>query len=564
MRIAPRSVVLRFSRVSCPGRADIHVCPAKSGISGRQECLPHPRHFLLPRVRKVGFSIALLLGCVWTVSVFAAEKNSSYNAALESLKASELVGQVSQLADPDMEGREAGTRGGKAAGDYLADQYGKAHLRGKGDDDGFFQSFAPNFRNVLAMLPGSDPKLRDQIIIVCAHYDHIGYGGRGMSLDAYGDIHPGADDNASGASTVLELAKAFTLLSEPPKRSILFINWDAEEKGLLGSKHWVAHPTVPLNQVVAGINLDMVGRLRDGKILVVGSRSGSGWRRLLSVHNDGPTLEMEFSWLIKANADHYPLFEHDIPVLLFHTGSHKDYHRATDLAKYINSNGMQEISRMLFGVLYDLANEPTTPAFRAAARHETPETEKAVLAQIARPADRLGVGWVDDAATSGGIVVAQIKEDSPAERAGLKIGDCIVRFAGRDIRKDEDFFGAVSAADSPASMTVKRSGEKKPLDLKVTLDGSPLRWGIMWRVDDAEPGALILTHVISGSAAARAGLLAGDRIYQVAGRNFADEADFALLAKTPSDSVQLLIERDSRVRMITIQFRQTEPLKRAA
>ena len=127
---------------------------------------------------------SLLFCCAWAVPLRAAEKSSSYHAALESIKADDLGQYVGHLAAPALEGREAGTRGGKAAGDYLADQYARLHLHGGGEQGGFFQPFAPNFRNVLAMLPGSDPKLRDQVIIVCAHYDHIGYGGRGLSLDA--------------------------------------------------------------------------------------------------------------------------------------------------------------------------------------------------------------------------------------------------------------------------------------------------------------------------------------------------------------------------------------------
>ena len=217
---------------------------------------------------------AVLFCCTWTVSVHAVEKNSSYRAALESIQADELSEQVGRLADAAMEGREAGTRGGRAAADYLADQYARLHLRGAGVEGGFLQPFAPNFRNVLAILEGGDPQLRDQVIVVGAHYDHVGYGGRGYSLGPYGYIHPGADDNASGTAAVLELAEAFTVLSGPPKRSILFAAWDAEEKGLLGSKHWVAHPTVPLDRVAAAVNLDMVGRLRDEHLIVFGSRSG--------------------------------------------------------------------------------------------------------------------------------------------------------------------------------------------------------------------------------------------------------------------------------------------------
>ena len=515
------------------------------------------------RIPDLSFSLlVILLSCrVGAIPLCAAEKNSSYHAALESIKAADLGEYVGHLASPELEGREAGTQGGKAAGDYLVEHYNRLHLKGCGENDGFFQPFAPNFRNVLAMLPGSDPKLRDQVIVVCAHYDHIGYGGRGLSLDAYGEVHPGADDNASGTSAVLELAHAMTILAEPPKRSILFAHWDAEEKGLLGSKHWAANPTIPLDRVVAGLNLDMVGRLRNNHLILVGTRSGAGWRRLLSSQNDAG-FKIDFPWELKANADHYSLFEHEIPVLLFHTGMHDNYHRSSDLAKFINTQGMRDVTRMLFGVVCQLANGPT-PAFRAAAREETAETEKA-LDQIEKPADRLGVGWIEDAAVSGAVVVSSVAPGSAAERAGLHPGDRIVRFDGRQIRNDDDFYGAVSQAANPAALTVKRVGKEKPLSLTATLAGNPLRWGMMWRVDDAEPDAVILTYVVSGSSAAKAGLVPGDRIYQVGGRDFADEATFVRLTKTAAESLPLLVERDGRLRRVTLQSRQAEPLKRAA
>ena len=251
-------------------------------------------------------------------------------------------------------------------------------------------------------------------------------------------------------------------------------------------------------------------------------------------------------------------------MLLFHTGMHDNYHRASDLAKFINKQGVREITRMLFAVVYDLANSPATPAFRAAAREETPETEKAILDQVEKPADRLGVGWTEDAAVSGGVVVRAVAPNSPAERAGLRPGDRIVRFDGRQLRSDDDFYAAVSAAASPAAMIVKRPGKEKPLALGATLAGDPLRWGMTWRVDDAEPGTIILTYVVHGSAAARAGLVAGDRIYRVGGRDFADEPAFVRLTKTPAESLPLLVERDGRLRNVTLQFRQAEPLKRAA
>jgi len=502
--------------------------------------------------------------CVWLVSARAVEKNSSYRAALESIKAEELSQYVGHLADDAMEGREAGGRGGRAAGDYLAEQYARIHLPGAGVNGGYFQPFPPNFRNLLAILRGSDPQLHDQVIVVGAHYDHIGYGGHGLSLGPYGYIHPGADDNASGTAAVLELAKAFTILSTAPKRSILFAAWDAEEKGLLGSKHWIADPTVPLDRVAVALNLDMIGRLRDEHLIVFGARSGYGWRRLISSQNDDSGLRLDFSWSLKPNADYWPFFDHGIPVLMLHTGLHDQYHRPSDTAKLINSSGMTQVTRLLFGVVYDLADRPTAPAFRAAARHETPESEKAALSQATKPVDRLGVGWIEDAAVTGGVRVSMVTAGSPADRAGLRVGDCIVRFAGWEIRSDDDFFGAVCVAERPALLTVKRPGEEKPLELTVELLGSPLRWGIMWRVDDAEPGAVILTYVVHGSPDARAGLAAGDRIYQVGGRDFTDEAGFAQLANDHSLPIQLLVERDGRLRIVVLEVRQSEPARRAA
>jgi membrane-associated protease RseP (regulator of RpoE activity) len=472
---------------------------------------------------------------------------------------------VEKLADPSMEGREAGTRGGAAAGNYVIDQFTRLHLQPAGSDGQFTQPFQPNCRNVLAMISGSDPELRDQTILVGAHYDHVGYGGRGMSLDSGGRIHPGADDNASGTSAVVRLAEAFAMLPTPPKRSVLFAAWDAEEKGMLGTKHWTAHPTIPIHRIVAAINLDMIGRLRNDHLTIMGSRTGYGWRRLLSSQNDGLNLEMEFPWVMKPVADHYPFFCEHIPIITMHTGTHNDYHRATDTAATLDPSGMARVTRLAFGTIYDLADRPAAlGGFRDASQHESAETEKTILAGVKKPADRLGVGWIDDPSTTGGVRVSQITRGSPAEQAGLRVDDCILQFAGRPLRTDDDFYAAVSAAENPASASVKRASEEKPLDLTITLDGSPLRWGFTWRVDDAEPGTIILTHVVPGSPAAIAGLKAGDRIDQVGGHDFADEAAFAEQMKHVAESTSLTVERDGRLHTVTIQLRQAEPVRRAA
>lgn len=491
-----------------------------------------------------------------SLTAWSAEKDSSYQAAMASIQAGQLVEHVGQFADVAMEGREAGTRGGRAAGDYLAEQYARLGLRGAGSDGGYFQPFAPNFRNFLAFLPGSDPQLRDQIVLIGAHYDHIGYG-RHASRGPYGYVHPGADDNGSGTAALLELAQAFTMLAAPPKRSILFAHWDAEEKGLLGSKYWVSHPTFPLQRVAAAINLDMIGRLRDDTLLVFGVGSGAGWRRLVSLQNE-ENLKLAFGYDVANKADHYPLYQGGIPVVMFHTGTHDEYHRPSDVVKFINSPGLERVTRLVFRVAYDLAERPTSLRLRNANAPVMPVSDSG------KPADRLGVGWQENAAAAGGIRVSKVVAGSSADRIGVKVGDRILRFAGCELRSDSDFYAAVSAAQNPASMTIERSGEQKPLELQVELSGNPLRWGFLWRIDDAEPDAVILTHVVPGSPAAKAGLKANDRIYRVGDRDFGDESEFSRRVKTQPEPIYLLVERDGRLQTVVLQVPRDIPLDRAA
>ncbi len=501
--------------------------------------------------------------CLCSAVASATDKRSSLLAALESIRVEELKGHVEYLADDALEGREAGTRGGREAGDYLAAQLQRLGQSGAGVDGGSFQPFEPNFRNVLVRWEGGDPHLRNQYVVVGAHYDHIGYGTKKNSRGSVGQIHNGADDNASGASALLELAEALTLLPEPPKRSILLVFWDAEEKGMLGSKHWADHPTVPLEQIAAMLNVDMVGRLRQERLVVFGSRSAFGWRRLVSQGNEDPGLKLDFPWKMKANGDHWPFFDRGVPVLMFHTDVHEQYHRPGDDARLVNADGVRRVARLLLLVTWDLANRDVAPHFREAARREDNSAQQALLGPDPEIPDRLGIAWEPGEASTGGVGLTRVVAESAADKAGLKPGDRIVEFAGRPIRSGDELTWALAGARGPASMAVERAGHEQPLELTVQLNGDPLRLGVTWRVDDAEPGTVVLTGVIPGSPAAWAGLQPGDRIYQIAGRDFADDAQFAELAKTLPGPLNLLVERDGRVRTVEIQF-EPEPLRRAA
>ena len=401
----------------------------------------------------------------------AAVKSSAYQAAVDSIAAEEMGQTVDVLASPQFEGREAGSTGGHTAGDYLVQQLRKLPLKPAGDRQGYFQPFGYTYRNILALLPGSDAVLREQTIVVSAHYDHLGHGRPGSNPP--GTIYPGADDNASGTSGVLELARAFSSMPLAPRRSILFICFDGEEKGLLGSKHWTAEPTLPLSRVKFMLNLDMIGSLRAERVVVFGSRTAGGLRRMASMSNRDDGLTLDFSWLMKANADHYSFYERGIPTLFLHTDLHERYHRPTDVAGKINRDGMARVARLAFAILNEMAESPAPPRFRAVAKAE-----------------------------------------------------------------DEDAHRRWEAAEPISS----RPGDP------------PLRLGIAWRSDDAEPDTVIVSHVAAGSAAASAGLKVGDRIYRVGGRDFADDTAFAQLARTLPGPLELLIERDGRVRTVILHF----------
>jgi hypothetical protein len=415
---------------------------------------------------------ALLLLLAAATNAFAAEKNSAYQAALDLIVAQEMGQTVDDLASPKFEGREAGSTGGRAAGEYLVEQLRKLPLKPAGERQGYFQPFGYNYRNILALLPGSDLLLKDHVIVVGAHYDHLGHG-RPRENNPPGTIYPGADDNASGTAGVLELARAFSAMPVAPRRSILFICFDGEEKGLLGSRHWTAAPTLPLGRVKFMLNLDMIGSLRAERLLVFGSRTAPSLRRMASMSNRDGGLTLDFSWVLRGDADHYSFYDRGIPTLFLHTDLHERYHQPTDVAAKINRDGMMRVARLAFAILYEMADNPTAPRFRAAAKAEDEESHRRLEA---------------------------------------------------------------------AEQIFQQPGER------------PLRLGIAWRSDDAEPDTVIVSQVAAGSAAAAAGLRVGDRIYRVGGRDFADDTVFAHLAGTLPEPLELLVERDGRLRTVVLHF----------
>jgi hypothetical protein len=502
-------------------------------------------------VRPINQCAVVLL---WVASGAVAADREAIALATASITAGELKNHVDILADDTFEGREAGTRGGRAAGNYLLKEMERAGLRPAGEGGSFVQAVPGGGRNLLGLIPGGDEALRDEVIVIGAHYDHVGYGRATNSFGPLGYIHNGADDNASGVAGLLEILDAVRQLPRPPRRSLLVACWDAEEAGLIGSRHWVQHPTLPLRNVVAAINLDMIGRMRGWRLEVLGTRTATGLRRLVSEANGGGPLGLVFDWTMKSDSDHWSFYEREIPVLMFHTGLHEDYHRPSDDAHRINHAGLEAAARLAFRSVMQLAERDERPAFRTACRRENPAGRLWLEQPVAPHPPRFGMPLHVVAGPPVRVIAAAPLPGSPAERAGLKAQDELLEFQGRPIQDEGQLRLALLAAQGPCTLRVARPGVAEPLVLTITPQFEPIRVGISWRMDDAEPDTAIISQVIFGSAAQQAGVQVGDRVYELGGQRFGSEREFVNLLATARDPFPMLLERDGQLRLVTLRL----------
>lgn len=423
------------------------------------------------RWRNCRFLVAVLVVLGVWLPVRAEHRTAALHLAWESIRQDEIKQHVEYLADERLEGREAGTRGGQAAGDYLIGQLARLGLRPAGSDGAYSQPFGSNFRNILALMDGNDPERHEELVAVGAHYDHIGYGTGGNSKGPAGYIHPGADDNASGVAGLLELAEAATFFAKPPRRAILFAFWDAEEKGMLGSRHWLAHPTLPRRNVVFYLNLDMIGRLRSNRLVVLGTRSSYGLRLLCSRHNPDAELDLHFTWKMAPEADYFPFFERGIPVLALFTGLHDEYHRPSDRPELVDAAGIRRITRLALGVLDELANADSPPAFREASRQENEAVRKQLAeTQPVLPAQplRVGIVWRRDDAEPHSVEITAVVPQSPAHKAGLKPGDRIVEVEGLAPPGDDALADKLRTLPGPIRLRIERQGRLRTIEIQVS------------------------------------------------------------------------------------------------
>ncbi|MFO8130299.1 MAG: M20/M25/M40 family metallo-hydrolase [Bacteroidales bacterium] len=317
-------------------------------------------------------------------------------------------------------------------------------------------------RNVIAMVPGSDPELRKEYLVVGAHYDHLGMGGPGSGSRNPDTlvVHNGADDNASGVSGIIEIAENLSLRDNRPKRSIVFVAFGAEEMGLLGSGYFVENPPVPLEQIQAMINFDMIGRLDPEKrsVMVGGTGTSVQGAGILDRLQEGTALVLSYSPEGYGPSDHAVFYGENIPVFFFNTGVHSDYHTMHDDAGLLNYEGQAEVSAFACRLIAELASREENLIFTEAG----PRKKVSNYRQL-----KVTLGIMPDFTDSSGdgLGVGGVREDGPADAGGMKKGDLITALDGKPVHNIYEYMNRLKKLEPGQIITVDilRDGEKKVL-----------------------------------------------------------------------------------------------------
>ncbi len=335
--------------------------------------------------------------------------------------------------------------------------------------------------NIVGILEGNDATLKNEAIVIGAHYDHLGKGGQGSLAPNSTQIHHGADDNASGVSAVLELARQFAR-EKKNKRTLIFIAFGGEEEGLLGSQFYVNNPAFPIAKTVAMINMDMVGRLNESKLTIGGIGTAGNWKSLIENRNlqtveqtidpkdiaygkvkrsfNLETFQLQLNEDGFGPSDHSSFYAKQIPVLFFFTGTHNDYHKPTDTAEKINYAGLLKITNFVEEIVKSIDTNQTKPTYTVA---------KSSGMGGGRSGFNISLGTVPNYADGAGdgLLLDGVRDDSPAAKAGIRTGDKIIKLAGKEIRNISDYtiiLGELKA-ETEYEIVVKRGTET--LTLKI-------------------------------------------------------------------------------------------------
>jgi len=380
--------------------------------------------------------------------LLAATRLASLQQDTLSPAARRVLNDVQFLADDRQEGRGVGTAGLARSGAFILQGFKRAGLRVS------FQDFAiprdapavlhtalggTATRNVVGVIPGTSRALRGEVVVVGAHYDHLGLGGFGaLDPDSTGRVHNGADDNASGTAALLEIGRR--LAHSRPARTVVLVAFSGEELGTLGSSYFVQHATPqPIDSLYAMLNLDMVGRLRNARLLALGAATAREFPALLDSLNTPPRFDLRASGDGWGPSDHAVFFATRHPVLHFFTDLHEDYHRTTDDWDKLNVTGIVEVAQFVADLALALANRTGPLTFVDSPRPQASTGGSGYGAYLGTIPDMSGGG------VSDGVRITGVRAGSPAEQAGLIAGDVITAIGDKHIANLYDMTDALRA-----------------------------------------------------------------------------------------------------------------------
>jgi hypothetical protein len=439
------------------------------------------------RVSTIGARIVVAALAAAVSAVFAAPQT-------QTITADAVKRHTMELADDKYEGRGAGYPGERRAADYIAGEFKKIGLSPAGDAGSYFQEFTFHVthpvkpwevlssRNVMGRIPGSDPALRGEVVVIGAHFDGQGRTGQADPIRALpasaavassGDeIWNSANDNAASVAALLEIARALKYRAAPLKRSVLFIAFGAEEHGMIGSIHYIAHPVAPLADHVGMINLEKIGRLPEKPFNIVGSATSPAWVDILKAGQQQirSAVVMTNPFAVP-ESDHYPFAASRIPAIMIIVSGAPDSHLPSDTADRIDGDRVAEAARLVAGAAEELASRPLRPSFVP-----PPFADIGLSAHLALPseADARNV-----AAPFTGLKVTGVIAGLPGAAAGLQPGDLITEIGGYQFKRDDTLQALMTLQQETMqgkrgfvlSMKVKRGEQSLDLTMNLRPEG---------------------------------------------------------------------------------------------
>jgi len=400
--------------------------------------------------------------CISLCALFACQPGVAQKIEEHNIKK-----HIQYLADDKLKGRQTGSEGERLAMDYIQKEFKKLKLTPLGDGRSFEQSFPfkggihgtgteGTAHNVIAFLDNK----ADKTIIIGAHFDHLGLGENGSSLDAnpQGKIHNGADDNASGVAGVLELARYFKTNEVKENSNFLFICFSGEELGLFGSKYFTEKPTIDLSNVNYMINMDMIGRLNPTtkNLSVSGSGTSLVWETLFK--NINTTLSVKTDSSGVGPSDHTSFYLKNIPVLHFFTGSHSDYHKPSDDWDKINYAGEKEVLEVVIAVIEKSDDQPKL-AF-------LPTKNKSMSSARSF---KVTMGVMPSYSSSEeGLLIDGVTDGRPAQKAGIQTGDIIIQMGDYPVKDVQTYMEALGKFEKGQQVPVKIKRNKEEKTVQIT------------------------------------------------------------------------------------------------